>query len=76
MSKTLLPLLFAGLAGLAEAGVVVKAVPYEIDGEPYEGLLIYDDKVQEPRPGLLMVPNWMGVNEPSAQKAARAEVGS
>lgn len=72
MSKTILPLLFAGLAGLAEAGVVVKAVPYEIDGQPYEGLLIYDDQVREPRPGLLMVPNWLGVNEASAQKAARA----
>ncbi|WP_068830720.1 dienelactone hydrolase family protein [Pseudomonas sp. BMS12] len=72
MSKPLLPLLFAGLASLAEAGVVVKAVPYEIDGEAYEGLLIYDDKVSGPRPGLLMVPNWLGVNEASAKKAARA----
>ncbi len=72
MSKRLLPLVFAGLAGLAEAGVVVEPVPYEIDGEPYEGLLIYDDAVKAPRPGLLMVPNWLGVNEDSAKKAARA----
>lgn len=72
MNKTILPLLLAGVAGLAEAAVVVKAVPYEIDGEPYEGLLVYDDKVSEPRPGLLMVPNWLGVSEASAQKAARA----
>ena len=31
MSKRLLPLVFAGLAGLAEAGVVVEPVPYEIE---------------------------------------------
>lgn len=72
MKKSLLPLAMLGLVGLAEAAVVVKPVPYEIDGEAFEGLLIYDDAVTTPRPGLLMVPNWMGVNEQSAQKAARA----
>ncbi|CAD5110234.1 dienelactone hydrolase family protein [Zestomonas carbonaria] len=72
MYKTLLPLLFMGVAGLAEAATVVKPVPYEIDGEPFEGLLIYDDAVTTPRPGLLVVPNWLGVNEDSAKKAARA----
>lgn len=72
MSKTILALVLASLSGLAQAAVVTKAVPYEIDGEPYEGVLIYDDAIKAPRPGLLMVPNWMGVNEPSAKKAARA----
>ena len=72
MSKTILALLFAGLSGLVQADIVIQAVPYEIDGAPYEGLLVYDDATSKPRPGLLMVPNWMGVNEPSAQKAARA----
>lgn len=72
MSKTILSLLLAGLAGLAEAAVVVKPLPYQIDGEAFEGLLIYDDAVTTPRPGLLMVPNWLGVTEDSAKKAARA----
>ena len=72
MKKSLMSIALLGLAGLAEAGVVVKPVPYEIDGKPFEGMLIYDDSVTEPRPGLVMVPNWMGVNEASAQKAARA----
>ena len=71
-TKTLLPLLCAGVIGFAEAAVVVKPVPYEIDGEAFEGLLIYDDAVTTPRPGLLMVPNWLGVTEDSAKKAARA----
>ncbi|MBU1284356.1 MAG: dienelactone hydrolase family protein [Gammaproteobacteria bacterium] len=70
--KTLLPLLCAGMIGLTEAAVVVKPVPYEIDGEAFEGLLVYDDAVTEPRPGLVMVPNWLGVTDQSAEKAARA----
>jgi len=72
MKKSLLSAALLGLAGLADAGVVVKNVPYQIDGEPFEGKLIYDDAVTDPRPGLLMVPNWMGVNDASAEKAARA----
>ena len=72
MKKSLLPLALAGLVGVAEAAVVVKPVPYEIDGEAFEGLLIYDDAVTTPRPGLLMVPNWLGVTDKSAEKAARA----
>ena len=69
-TKSLLPLLCAGMIGFAEAAVVVKPVPYEIDGEAFEGLLIYDDTVTTPRPGLLMVPNWLGVTDDSAKKAA------
>ncbi|PJE40304.1 MAG: dienelactone hydrolase [Pseudomonas sp.] len=71
-TKSLLPLLCAGMIGFAEAAVVFKPVPYEIDGEAFEGLLIYDDTVTTPRPGLLMVPNWLGVTDDSAKKAARA----
>lgn len=72
MKRTLIPLALSGLVGLAEAGVVVKPVPYEIDGEAFEGMLIYDDAVSTPRPGLVMVPNWLGVTDQSAEKAARA----
>lgn len=72
MHKSFIPLALAGLVGVAEAAVVVKPVPYEIDGEAFEGMLIYDDAVTSPRPGLLMVPSWLGVTEASANKAARA----
>jgi dienelactone hydrolase len=72
MTKTCIALALAGMVGLAEAAVVVKPHAYEIDGEAFEGLLIYDDAVTTPRPGLVMVPNWLGVTERSAEKAARA----
>ncbi|WP_137885508.1 dienelactone hydrolase family protein [Pseudomonas sp. 2FE] len=72
MKKSFIPLALVGLVGLAEAAVVTKAVPYEIDGEAFEGMLIYDNAVTSPRPGLLMVPDWLGVTEESAKLAARA----
>ena len=72
MNKTCIALALAGMVGAAEAAVVVKPHVYEIAGETYEGLLVYDDSVTTPRPGLLMVPNWLGVTERSAEKAARA----
>lgn len=72
MNKTCIALALAGMVGVAEAAVVVKPHAYEIDGEAFEGLIIYDDAVTTPRPGLMMVPNWLGVTERSAEKAARA----
>lgn len=72
MKKLCIPLALAGMVGFAEAAVVVKPLAYEIDGESFEGLLVYDDAVTTPRPGLMMVPNWLGVTERSAEKAARA----
>lgn len=72
MNKSFCAVLLAGVVGAAEAAVVVKPVAYEIEGEAFEGMLIYDDAITHPRPGLLMVPNWLGVTEDSAKKAARA----
>ncbi|MBS7660723.1 dienelactone hydrolase family protein [Pseudomonas lalucatii] len=70
MNKSLIALGMCGLAGLAQAAVVVEAVPYEIDGVAFEGRLIYDDSVATARPGLLMVPDWMGVTKSSEKQAA------
>jgi dienelactone hydrolase len=58
--------------GLAQADMITHTVDYEIDGEAYQGLLVYDEAVTELRPGLLMVPNWMGVTDNAAKKAYRA----
>lgn len=73
MKTTLLPSVLAliGMLGVAEAAVVAKPVAYDIDGEAFEGTLVYDDAVTTPRPGLVMVPNWLGVTDRAAEKAAR-----
>ncbi|PAU89056.1 dienelactone hydrolase [Pseudomonas sp. WN033] len=72
MKRILTTLLMAGVTGMTQAAMVVERVDYEIDGEAYQGMLVYDDAVSERRPGILMVPNWMGVTENAAKKAYRA----
>ena len=76
MNTTLLPSVLAlsllGMFGVADAAVVAKPVAYQIDGETFEGTLVYDDAVTTPRPGLVMVPNWLGVTDRATEKAARA----
>jgi dienelactone hydrolase len=53
------------------AGTVTKTVTYNIDGKIFEGILVYDSTSNTIRPGVLMVPNWMGPTEQSLEKAAR-----
>ncbi|MCY1286181.1 Dienelactone hydrolase family protein [compost metagenome] len=69
MNGLLLPSLLFAFAGPTWAAMVTQAVPYEIDGKPFEGTLVYDDSVKDPRPGLLMVPNWLGVTPAAAEQA-------
>jgi dienelactone hydrolase len=58
------------LALTAVAKPVQKPVKYELSGTKLEGVLIYDDGVKTPRPGLVLVPNWMGINAPNLKQAA------
>src|SRR5215472_6913424 len=48
----------------------VEQVAYELAGKAYTGALVYDDKVKQPRPALLMCPNWMGMREQAIERAA------
>ena len=38
-------------------------------GQKFEGVLIYDDAVKSPRPGLVLVPNWLGIDEANLKQA-------
>lgn len=58
----------------ALAGMRADPVDWEIDGDRYSGFLVYDDASASKRPGLVMVPNWRGVNE-SAVDRAKAVAG-
>ena len=72
MKKTLTRLLLAsavGVAGSVSADMVATPVSYDIAGQAYQGTLVYDDSIRDTRPGLLMVPNWMGVTSGAEQKA-------
>jgi len=83
-----LPFVFAGcqstgsLSGSAPEettdgeGMVETVVSYELDGLVFESTIVHEADVDEPVPGILMVPNWMGPTESSLEKAkAVAEEG-
>lgn len=55
----------------AQAAVQVKPVDWEIDGKSYSGTLVYDDANAIRRPGLVMVPNWMGAGSDAIEMATR-----
>jgi len=73
MMKTLLMTLLLGFTWsiAARAEIVTMPVDYSIDGETYEGVLVFDAASSSLRPGVMMVPNWMGPSEQSVEKAAR-----
>jgi dienelactone hydrolase len=66
MRTTLLLLL---VPAMTLAKPIHKAVSYSLDGKPFEGVLVYDDAVKGARPGLLMVPNVMGISEANLKQA-------
>ena len=57
------------LASSSFAKVVSKPIAYELGATKFEGVLIFDDAVKTPRPGLVLVPNWMGINAPNLKQA-------
>jgi len=53
----------AAACGFAQAKVVTKSVAYEQGGQKLEGYLAYDDAKSGARPGVLVVPEWWGLND-------------
>jgi dienelactone hydrolase len=70
---------FAALAlaaTFAQAKVVTKSVQYEQDGEKLNGFLAYDDAKSGPRPGVLVIHEWWGLNDYVKQRAQQlAQMG-
>ncbi len=61
--------LFLTLLSLpAFAAMTQKKVPYELDKTKFEGVLVYDDAAAL-KPGLVLVPNWLGINEANLKQA-------
>jgi dienelactone hydrolase len=67
MTRSLLVALF--VAAPAYAALVTKNIAYQEGKAQLEGVLIYDDAVKTPRPGLVVVPNWLGINEANVKQA-------
>lgn len=63
-------LLFVALAPFsALAAWQMQDVEWEFDGTTFAGVLVHDDAVKDVRPGIVMVPNWMGVTESAVERA-------
>jgi dienelactone hydrolase len=69
--KSLAGFSFLFLFGLltADAHLEVKTISYELDGVTFESVITWDGHTSEARPGILMVPNWMGPTATSLKKA-------
>jgi|CXWL01.1.fsa_nt_gi dienelactone hydrolase len=62
-------LLLAILSSPALAALVQKPVAYDIGKTKFEGVLIHDDASKTPKPGLVLVPNWLGINAANLKQA-------
>lgn len=49
--------------------IVRQTMVYDGPGGPFEGVMAYEDEVETPRPGVLVVPNVLGQKESDNQKA-------
>jgi len=64
-----LALVLLSAAAASHAKMIAKPVQWTLDGKAYSGYLVYDDSSNARRPGLLMIPNWYGVNDEAVAKA-------
>lgn len=62
-------LLLAGSSFTLQAKMVHHPVEWTLGGTTFHSVLVYDDASSAKRPGLLMVPNWYGVNQAAVKKA-------
>lgn len=57
------------MAGTSHAALKTEIVAYKQDTATLEGLLVYDDAVPGKRPGILLVPDWMGITDIARSQA-------
>lgn len=67
--RALLVMIVVLMAGPVLAEPVVKPLEWGYKGTEFSGYVIYDDYSGAIRPGVAMVPNWMGVNDAAIEKA-------
>lgn len=76
-TKALLPVLFVTvLAHSAVAEIKTEVIEYKQGDTTLEGYLAYDDSNTKPRPGVLLIHDWMGVADFAKSRAKQvAELG-
>lgn len=58
----LVAMFLIALMPAAQAAMRTETIAYSVDGKAMQGVLVWDDAVQTPRPGLLLIPDWTGIN--------------
>jgi dienelactone hydrolase len=67
---------FAMMNSPAQATIHTETVEYKSGDAPLEGFLAYDDANPTPRPGVLLIHDWMGVGDYAKSRARQlAELG-
>ncbi|CAE6742943.1 dienelactone hydrolase family protein [Paraburkholderia haematera] len=69
--RLILVLLAIFIASPAPAKMIARSVDWTLDGTTFKSMLVYDDATNARRPGLVMVPNWYGINNIAIDKARR-----
>jgi dienelactone hydrolase len=67
--RFVLAALLASCAMPAFATMQAKPVQWKVGDDSFSGVLVYDDANAIKRPGLVMVPDWMGVRDSAIAKA-------
>src|ERR1700722_9808735 len=79
MKTALLPLAALFLAMIthsAQAAIKTEVVEYKSGDATLQGFLAYDDADTKPRPGVLLIHDWMGVGDYAESRAKQlAELG-
>jgi len=55
---------------IGDASMHVETITYQLAEKNYVGALVHDETVKQPRPALLMCPNWMGMRQQAIDRAA------
>ena len=53
----------AAFAAPLHAEMVTRPIAYEVGGKKMQSVLVYDAALATPRPGIVMTPDWMGMND-------------
>ena len=69
MRRCLLALALSLAALPAFAAMQAKPIEWSVGKDRFSGYVVYDDASAAKRPGLVMVPNWMGVTEDAVERA-------
>ncbi|GMU83274.1 MAG: dienelactone hydrolase [Planctomycetota bacterium] len=63
LRMTTILVLLVSMAVIARAEIVTKTIEYKHGDVTLKGYLAYDDKVETPRPGVIVVHEWWGLTE-------------